>query len=61
MAKKTTGKKDSFGADLIADMKTVLAHQRGEIELEQVWPRPVGEKSSRKPRPGRVRARLQEQ
>jgi hypothetical protein len=38
MAKKTTGKKESFGADLIAGMKTVLAHQRGEIEIEQVWP-----------------------
>jgi hypothetical protein len=61
MAKKTAAEKNSFGAGLIADMKTVLALRRGEIEIEQVWPRPVGEKSSRKPRPGRVRARLQEQ
>jgi putative transcriptional regulator len=48
MAKKTVTEKNSFGADLIGDMKTVLAHQRGEIELEHVWPKPVDVKAIRK-------------
>jgi hypothetical protein len=38
--KKTAAKKITFGADLIDAMKLVLAHQRGEIKLEQVRPRP---------------------
>ena len=38
----------SVGADLIEGMKLVLAHQRGEIELEQVWPRPIDVKAIRK-------------
>ncbi|MGA3028268.1 MAG: helix-turn-helix domain-containing protein [Bryobacteraceae bacterium] len=29
-------------------MKRVLAHQRGEVELEQVWPRPVDIRAIRK-------------
>ncbi len=41
-------KKTTFGADLIEGVKTVLAHQRGKIELEQVWPRPVDVKAIRK-------------
>jgi len=38
MSKKPAPKKTAFGADLIEAMKLVLAHQRGEIKLEQVWP-----------------------
>ncbi|MGO9262758.1 MAG: helix-turn-helix domain-containing protein [Bryobacteraceae bacterium] len=41
MRKKKAAKKTPFGADLIEGMKLVLAHQRGEIELEQVWPKPI--------------------
>ena len=48
MAKKKATKKNSFGADLIEAMKTVLAHQRGEIDLEEIWPRPVDIKAIRK-------------
>jgi len=48
MRKKGADKKDSLGADLIEGMKLVAAHQRGEIELEQVWPRPVDVKAIRK-------------
>jgi hypothetical protein len=36
MRAKTTAKKMRFGADLVEGMKTVLAHERGEIELQQV-------------------------
>ena len=43
-AKKTT----TFGEHLIEGMKLVLAHQRGEIELEQVWPKPIDVKAIRK-------------
>jgi putative transcriptional regulator len=46
--KKAAAKNSSFGADLIEGMKLVLAHQRGEIELEQVWPKPVDVKAIRK-------------
>src|SRR5580692_7294333 len=42
------GKKTTFGEDLIEGMKLALAHQRGEIELEQVWPRPIDVKAIRK-------------
>jgi putative transcriptional regulator len=45
---KTGGKTSSLGADLIEGMELVLAHERGEIELEQVWPRPVDIKAIRK-------------
>ena len=41
-------KKATFGADLIEDMKLVLAHEQGKIELEQVWPKPVDVKAIRK-------------
>lgn len=41
-------KKRIFGEDLVEGMKVVLAHQRGEIELEQVWPRPIDVKAIRK-------------
>jgi hypothetical protein len=33
-------KKPSFGQDLVEAMKLVLAHHRGEIQLEQVLPKP---------------------
>ena len=46
--KKTHPKKTTFGADLIEDMKLVLAHQRGKIELAQVWPKPIDVKAIRK-------------
>ncbi len=48
MLRKTTAKKTSFGADLIEGMKLVLAHQRGKVELEQVWPKPVDVKAIRR-------------
>ena len=38
---KKPAAKTSFGSDLIEGMKLVLAHQRGKIELEQVWPKPI--------------------
>src|SRR5271156_317664 len=41
-------KQTSFGSDLIEGMKLVLAHQRGNVELEQVWPKPVDVKAIRK-------------
>jgi hypothetical protein len=43
MPKKTAAKKTTFGADLIDAMKLVLAHQRGELELEQVRPKRIAE------------------
>ena len=48
MPKKAAAKKSSFGAELIEGMKLVAAHQRGEIELEQVWPKPIDVKAIRK-------------
>jgi len=48
MRKKVAARKSSFGADLIEGMKLVAAHQRGEIELEQVWPMPIDVKAIRK-------------
>ena len=48
MPKKTAAKKTTFGSDLIDGMKLVLAHQRGQIELEQVWPKPIDVKAIRK-------------
>ncbi len=48
MRKGSSGKKSSFGADLIEGMKLIAAHKRGEIELEQVWPRPIDVKAIRK-------------
>ena len=48
MPKKTAAKKTTVGADLIEGMKLVLAHERGKIQLEQVWPRPIDVKAIRK-------------
>jgi putative transcriptional regulator len=48
MPVKTSKNKTSFGEDLIEGMETVLAHSRGEVELEQVWPKPVDIKAIRK-------------
>ena len=48
MSKKTGAKKATFGAELIEEMKLVLAHQRGKVELEQVWPKPIDVKAIRK-------------
>jgi putative transcriptional regulator len=48
MPKKTGAKKTTFGSDLIEGMKVVLAHQRGKVELEQVWPKPIDVKAIRK-------------
>jgi putative transcriptional regulator len=48
MRKKAAAKKTSFGADLIEGMKLALAHQRGTVDLEQVWPKPVNVKAIRK-------------
>jgi hypothetical protein len=56
MPRKAAAKKTTFGADLIEGMKLVLAHQRGRIELEQVWPKPVDVKAIRR-RQTRRRAR----
>jgi putative transcriptional regulator len=46
MARKAAAKK--IGPDLIEGVKLVLAHQRGKIELERVWPKPVDVKAIRK-------------
>jgi hypothetical protein len=48
MPKKAQPKKITFGADLIEGMKLVLAHGRGKIELEQVWPKQIDAKALRK-------------
>jgi putative transcriptional regulator len=48
MPRKTVVKKTSFGADLIEGLKLVQAHQRGKVELEQVWPKPIDVKAIRK-------------
>lgn len=48
MPKKTAAKNTPLGADLIEGMKLVLAHRRGRIELEQVWPKPIDVKAIRK-------------
>jgi putative transcriptional regulator len=48
MPKKAPAKRATFGADLIEGMKVVLAHQRGKVELEQVWPKPVDIKAIRR-------------
>jgi putative transcriptional regulator len=46
--KKAAAKETTFGTELIEGMKLVLAHERGKIELEQVWPKPVDVKAIRK-------------
>jgi putative transcriptional regulator len=48
MPKKAAPKKTSFGADLIEGMKLVREHQRGTVELEQVWPKAIDVKAIRK-------------
>ena len=48
MPRKAIAKRTTFGAELIEGMKLVLAHQRGRIELAQVWPKPVDVKAIRK-------------
>ena len=48
MPRKAAAKKTTFGADLIEGMKLVVAHQRGKVELEQVWPRPIDVKAIRR-------------
>ncbi len=48
MPRKTGGKKTTFGADLIEGMKLVLAHHRGKVALEQVWPKPIDVKAIRR-------------
>jgi hypothetical protein len=39
--KKVPAKNTGLGEDLPEGMKLVLAHQRREIELDQVWPKPM--------------------
>jgi putative transcriptional regulator len=48
MPKKEMAKTTGFGTDMIAGMKAVLAHHRGEIELEQIWPKPIDVKAVRR-------------
>src|SRR5258708_39635780 len=48
MPRKTGAKKPTFGADLIEGMKLVLATDRGKVELEQAWPKPIDVKAIRK-------------
>jgi putative transcriptional regulator len=40
--------KTAFGSRLIEDMKLVLAHHKGEVELERVWPKPIDVRAIRK-------------
>jgi len=50
VTKKATAKRKAttFGEDLIEGMNLVLAHHRGKVELEQVWPKPIDVKAIRK-------------
>jgi putative transcriptional regulator len=48
MPKRLAAKKTDLGADLIEGMKMVVAHDRGTVELEQVWPKPIDVKAIRK-------------
>jgi putative transcriptional regulator len=48
MRKKAPAKKNTIGTDLIEGMKLVRAHQRGTVELDQVWPKPIDVKAIRK-------------
>lgn len=43
--KMPIAKKTTVGTDLIEGMKHVLAHERGKIKLEQVWPKPIDVKA----------------
>ena|ERR1700687_2719666 len=44
---KKAAVKNTFGSDLIEGMKLVLGHQRGKVDLEQVWPKPIDVKAIR--------------
>ena len=46
---RPASQKPSFGHDLVEAMKLISAHLRGQIELEQVWPKPHRPNSIRKP------------
>src|SRR5258706_14861547 len=48
MHKKVIANKTPLGTDLAEGMKLVLAHERGKIQLEQVWPKPIDVKAIRK-------------
>jgi len=48
MPKKTGTKNTRLGSDLIEGMKLVLAHHRGKVGLEQVWPKPIDVKAIRR-------------
>jgi hypothetical protein len=48
MLKKASAQKTTFGGDLVEGMKLVLAHQRGKIDPEQVWPKPIDVQAIRK-------------
>src|ERR1700693_4924085 len=50
MPRKAAAKKKAttFGEDLVEGMKLGLAHRRGKLELEQVWPKPIDVKAIRK-------------
>ena len=51
MIARVMSKRIGIGADLIEDMRIVLAHCRGELELEQVWPKPAaGAKKKLRPK-----------
>lgn len=41
-------KRTKLGTDLTEGLRLVLTHQRGEIQLEQIWPRPIDVKAIRK-------------
>jgi hypothetical protein len=45
-----SSKKPSFGQDLVEAMILVLAHHRGEVELERVLPKPRAPKAAHKPK-----------
>jgi putative transcriptional regulator len=45
---KKPAKKTTFGADLIEGMNLVLANRRGQLELDQVWPKPIDVKAIRR-------------
>src|SRR3954453_15052620 len=49
MPRKASAKKKptTFGEDLLEGMKLVLAHQRGKVELQQVWPKTIDVKAIR--------------
>ena len=48
MPKKAAVMSPDFGEDLIEGLTLVLAHERGEIELEQIRPKPIDVRAIRK-------------